>query len=193
MAKTKSIYYAFFSLISPSIYKLCSFYVSGIGSFKFLVIHGCDNAWYTRYLSEMPLANSLLSSDWANGLMSNLFILLASSCSMGSLEIRWVYEASSSPLKKKGCLPVSIWYIMTPIAHISTLLPYLFPVACSGAINKMVPVTELILSWPVNTFECTSAVSPKSAIFAWYVSNYVGSSLSNMLRSIFSGLRSLWI
>jgi len=39
-------------------------------------------------------------------------------------------------------------------------------VACSGAINKIVPVTELILSWPVKTFACTSAVKPKSAIFA---------------------------
>ena len=54
---------------------------------------------------------------------------------------------------------------MTPKAHMSTLLPYLYPVAYSGAMNKMVPMTSEI-DYLVNTDAWTSADKPKSAILA---------------------------
>lgn len=86
---------------------------------------------------------------------------------------------------------------MIPRAHMSTRFPYLWPVACSGAMYKIVPITSFILSCPWNTFACTSALRPKSAILAVYLSagsvGYVPSSLKASLIRIFSGLRSLWI
>jgi len=42
---------------------------------------------------------------------------------------------------------------MIPRAQISTLFPYRWPVAYSGAIKRIVPVTSLILSYPLKTFE----------------------------------------
>ena len=79
----------------------------------------------------------------------------------------------------------------------SILFPYLYPVACSGAINNIVPMISLILSCPWNTFEWTSADKPKSAILAEYLSyglsGCVPSSLYFSSMRIFSGFMSLWI
>ena len=84
-----------------------------------------------------------------------------------------------------------------PRAHISTLFPYLCPLAYSGAMKRTVPMTSLMLSCPWNTLEWTSAESPKSAIFAVYLSwgfaGYESSSKYFSSFKLFSGYMSLCI
>ena len=70
IAKNNRIDWTFLNLISPSIYKVCSFYVRGALSLKFLLTHGWANAYATLYLSEIPLARSLIKRDWAIALIS---------------------------------------------------------------------------------------------------------------------------
>ena len=114
------------------------------------------------YLSDVPLEHKCQNNEDAIGFNSVTYY------SKFSEVILYMKVFSVSPLIKKGCFPVKSMYIIIPNAHTSILLPYLCPYACSGAINKIVPVFSSIASYPEYTFILHSAERPKSAILAVY-------------------------